>query len=68
MIVGFGRATIILPIGTQIIIMNPFLYSDSKMYLIKIIEISVNVVFIWKPKMITKRSIFLLTMDMAILK
>jgi hypothetical protein len=50
MIVGFGRATIILPIGTQIIIMNPFLYSDSIMYPIKIIEISVNVVFIWKPQ------------------
>ena len=48
--------------------MNSFLYSDSKMYLIKIIEISVNVVFIWKPKMITKRSIFLLTTYIAILK
>jgi hypothetical protein len=50
MVVGFSRATIILPIGTQIIIMNPFLYSDSIMYPIKIIETSVNVVFIWKLK------------------
>jgi hypothetical protein len=49
MIVGFGRPTIILPIGTQIIIMNPSLYSDFIMYPIKIIEIFVNVVFIWKP-------------------
>ena len=46
MIVDFSRATIILPIGTQIIIMNPFLYSNSIMYPVKIIEISVNVVFI----------------------
>jgi hypothetical protein len=50
MIVGFGRATIILPIGTQIIIMNPFLYSDFIMYPIKTIEISVNVFCIWKPQ------------------
>ena len=50
MIVGVGRATIILPISTQIIITDPFLYSDSIMYPIKIIEISVNVVFIWKPQ------------------
>ena len=58
MIVGFGRATIILPIGTQIIIMNPFLYSDSIMYPIKIIEISVNAVSYGNSEMTTKRSIF----------